>query len=156
MYAAHICHMSLPWQHQLPWLPEAVFCSVMGIGYKRTSSYLRSEIHFFEDRLKSTIMYYLIWENNYRQINDGLQYRGGTVVWASEAADKILNLFCSPDVMLTIIWQCSLLWLLTEEAQVFLRLLHHAADVLRVCGGRFHLLDLILWFAWWAATDKTK
>lgn len=53
MYAAHICHMSLPWQHQLPWLPEAYFCSVMGFGYYRIGSYLCAEIHPFEDRLQS-------------------------------------------------------------------------------------------------------
>lgn len=53
MYAAHICHMSLPWQHQLPWLPEACFCSVMGFGYYRIASYLCAEKHPFEDRLQS-------------------------------------------------------------------------------------------------------
>lgn len=60
MYAAHICHMSLPWQHQLP--REACFGSVMGFCYCRIASYLCAEIHPLEDRLESnnTLPYDLI------------------------------------------------------------------------------------------------
>lgn len=48
MYAAHICHMSLPWQHQLPWLLEACLCSAKGFGYYRIASYLCAETRPFE------------------------------------------------------------------------------------------------------------
>lgn len=60
MYAAHICHMSLPWQHQLPWLPEAYFCTVMGFGYYRIASYLCAEIHPFAGGLQSNNTPHLI------------------------------------------------------------------------------------------------
>lgn len=41
MYAAHICHMPLPWQHQLP--REARFWSCYGIFFFRIANYLCAE-----------------------------------------------------------------------------------------------------------------